>query len=257
MFWLKAARFVFDQKSFLIDSDTSTAIRYFGTDNNILISRYIKIFGQSCFSGCFDKQNKLGAVRFEAGSNLAMIGWSCFADCILQTIYIPWPVDIIGKSCFMNYDIETMIFEVESSLTWLDPSCSANCSIGSICVLCSINPLGLSCFFNSMMRKMIFKSQSRSEVVQPSCVENCRLERIEIPRTIEHLTQSRFSNLTIATFIFDSISQLHTIGDSCFLKWTLHHMTLHDITMRYITLQHLCIPCSVEMVWWKLFIHFA
>jgi hypothetical protein len=35
-------RFVFDQNSFLIDSDTSTAIRYFGTGNDLLISRDIK-----------------------------------------------------------------------------------------------------------------------------------------------------------------------------------------------------------------------
>jgi hypothetical protein len=97
------------------------------------------------------------------------------------------------------------------------------------------------------VRKMIFQSQSRVEVIEPSCFENCRLERIEIPRTIEHITQSRFSNSTIVIFIFESTSQLHRIWDSCFLKCTL----------QYITLQNLPIPCSVEMVWWRIFIHFT
>jgi hypothetical protein len=46
-----------------------------------------------------------------------MIDQSCFANCILQTICIPRSVDIIGKSCFMNRDIETFLFEVKSSLT--------------------------------------------------------------------------------------------------------------------------------------------
>jgi hypothetical protein len=110
-------RFTFDQKSFRIDSDTSTAIRYFGKDNGLLISRDITILDQSRFSGCFDKRNKLGVVRFEGGSNLTMIDQSCFANCILQMICIPRSVDIIGKSCFMNCNIETMLFEVESSLT--------------------------------------------------------------------------------------------------------------------------------------------
>jgi hypothetical protein len=76
-------RFIFDHKSFFIDSDTSAAIRYFGTDNDLLISRDIKILGQSCFSGSFDKRNKLGVVRFEGGSNLTMINQSCFANCTL------------------------------------------------------------------------------------------------------------------------------------------------------------------------------
>jgi hypothetical protein len=76
-------RFVSDQKSFLIDSDTSTAFRYFGTDNDLLISRDIKILGQFCFSGCFGKRNKLGVVRFEGRSNLTMIDQLCFANCIL------------------------------------------------------------------------------------------------------------------------------------------------------------------------------
>jgi hypothetical protein len=44
-------RFVFDQKSFLINIDTSTAIRYFGANIDILISRDITILGSHCFCG--------------------------------------------------------------------------------------------------------------------------------------------------------------------------------------------------------------
>jgi hypothetical protein len=135
-------RFVFDQRLLLIHIDTSTVIRYFGTNNDLLISRYIEVLGQECFCRRGADGYSVQMVRFEQASMLYLIEESRFAHCPLREIIIPRSVMVLGKSCFQDGKIECLTFENESHLVRIEDQCFENYVLASICIPENVARLG-------------------------------------------------------------------------------------------------------------------
>jgi hypothetical protein len=79
--------------------------------------------------GCFLDQCSLSIVSFESNSRLRRIGERAFAQSSLRSIDIPSSVEIIGKFCFTDCNIVSIIrSELASQLSVLDKNAFLGCS---------------------------------------------------------------------------------------------------------------------------------
>jgi hypothetical protein len=91
---------------FLIDLIEFRLVRYFGKSTEVVISRSIQIFDDSCFAN-----SKLERLSFESDSKLVRIEDRCFYRCPMKVIWIPRHVDLIAGSAFEESAIESIIIE--------------------------------------------------------------------------------------------------------------------------------------------------
>jgi hypothetical protein len=93
---------------FLLDLDGISVIRYFGSDQEITLSRHVKILGSGCFSYC----RSLQTLTFEPGSKLTRIEDSALKSCFsLASICLPASLETIDGSAFAGTQISTITVE--------------------------------------------------------------------------------------------------------------------------------------------------
>jgi hypothetical protein len=98
--------------SFLLNSDGTSLIRYFGCDSHVEIFREITVLCERSFLQC----SELREVGFESNSKLLRIESFAFVQCSsLQSIVIPSFVDSIDGSAFMRSGIREMIVAPDNS----------------------------------------------------------------------------------------------------------------------------------------------
>jgi hypothetical protein len=78
-------RYSIDQ-DFLIDRIDMALIRYFGSSSRVYIWNEIQILGESCFCYC----KELVSITFADETRLTRIEKSCFSNCSLKSIVIPY-----------------------------------------------------------------------------------------------------------------------------------------------------------------------
>jgi hypothetical protein len=104
---------------FLVKTGTISAIRYFGAETSVTVTRDIRILSP----GCFSSFSTIFSVAFEAGSKLMRIESYAFESCTrLQSICVPASVTTLCMKCFARC---TSLWELTCSCS----SCEVQSSV--------------------------------------------------------------------------------------------------------------------------------
>jgi hypothetical protein len=130
---------------FLVTSDGTEILRYFGLHPEIVADKRVKVLRKSCFEGC----NHIAQIAFEIGSELERIGPAALRNCLsLSIIDIPASVTIIDESSFEGCDeLESCLIPRDSRLVTLGAKAFAKCtSLRSFSIPPQVGGIGSKCF---------------------------------------------------------------------------------------------------------------
>jgi hypothetical protein len=133
---------------FLIGSDGTTPIRYFGSYSNVTLPRDITILASGCFSGCAS----LRSLDFGLESKVTRIEAEAFSGCSsLESICLHASVEFLGENSFMSCSsLSSLTFESESKLTRIERNALYECtSLESILIPRSVTELRKDWAFHS------------------------------------------------------------------------------------------------------------
>jgi hypothetical protein len=74
------------------------------------------------------------------------IGESCFAHCLLPSIYIPRSVEVLGSSCFRRSKLLAIAFEGQSRLARIGQGCFRDCPLMSVLLPPALTCVGPEAF---------------------------------------------------------------------------------------------------------------
>jgi hypothetical protein len=144
--------------NFLITSDGTEIVRYFGLGRDVIVPLKVEVLGKSCFESCRTVEN----VTFENGSQLRIIGPSALSGCkSLTIIAIPASVVKIEDEAFSQCNaLEYCIMDESSSLISIGKKSFMNCrSLRSFDVPRSVEGLGKQCFESCyLLYRLVFVS---------------------------------------------------------------------------------------------------
>jgi hypothetical protein len=131
--------------SFLVTSDGTEIVRYFGLDSAIVVDKKVKTLRKSCFEGC----KYIVQIDFEDGSELERIDAAALRDCVsLEIIDIPASATIIDESSFEGCDgLESCLIRRDSALATLGAKAFEKCtSLRSFSIPRHVGEIGSNCF---------------------------------------------------------------------------------------------------------------
>jgi hypothetical protein len=143
--------------AFLVTSDGTELVRYFGHDPNITIENRVKVLRKSCFEGC----KHMVQIDFDLGSELERIG-PALRDCAsLVIIDIHASVTIVDEASFEGCDgLESCVMDGDPSLVTIGARAFANCrSLRSFDIPLQVGEIGSKCFNNCIH---LYRLQFRS-----------------------------------------------------------------------------------------------
>jgi hypothetical protein len=152
--------------NFLVTSDGTEIVRYFGLDREPHIGKKVQILQKSCFEGCAH----IDKVRFEVGSKLERIDRAALRGCqSLSNIEIPASVTIIEESSFEGCtELESCLIATDSSLVTIGANTFAKCtSLRSFSIPRHIAEIGNKCFDECyyLYRLMFQSSESLTRII--------------------------------------------------------------------------------------------
>jgi hypothetical protein len=111
---------------FLVNSEGTSSVRYFGRGYRVLINREIEMLGPGSFASC----HALRTIEFESGSKLRSIGKGAFEKCSkLYSISIPPSTQVLSDSCFRKCpSLQTIRFDWGSKLSRIESGSLSRCS---------------------------------------------------------------------------------------------------------------------------------
>jgi hypothetical protein len=112
------------QENFLFDRLEAKAVRYFGTNDHVVIPKDVRLMSPNCFHSV-----QLVSWRCEEASQLTQIGEACFRYATFKSVSIPPLVAAMERKCFFGAKIGRSTFEAASQLTRIDESCFEGCSL--------------------------------------------------------------------------------------------------------------------------------
>jgi hypothetical protein len=199
--------------SFIVDLECSSLVRYFGFDNELIISSNIETIVTACF---FDTLT-ITELDFESDSLLREIGELSFCQCrFLRQICIPASVEVLQKKCFHRCEsLEILLFESDSQLSRIDEGAFAWCiNLKSVCIPALVSTLDAQCFFCCRsLAAITFESGSKLFRIGTSAFDRCSsLVSVCIPASVVVLCRACFGWCdSLAEFEFEPDSQLSQI----------------------------------------------
>jgi hypothetical protein len=158
--------FMFDEC--LVESCTGRLIRYFGTKDELIVSKHIRIIGESSVSDCVE----LKSVKFARNGHVMRTEARAFSVCSLKLIIIPRSIQVLGSLTFRFSTSEYFVFESHSRLRLIEESCFLLFSVKSLCIPRSVEVLGKLCFWDARIKKLTFESHSRLTLIEEKCLED-------------------------------------------------------------------------------------
>jgi hypothetical protein len=151
---------------FLVTSDATEIVRYFGLDRELHIGKTVRILRKSCFECC----HHLDKINFEHGSELERISEAALRNCqSLSNIEIPASVTIIEESSFDGCtELESCLIAEDSSLITIGGRSFAKCtSLRSFSIPRHVIEIGNNCFSESehLYRLRFESSESFKRIV--------------------------------------------------------------------------------------------
>jgi hypothetical protein len=230
--------------SYLLNSDGTKLIRYFGMDPDVTVMPEIQVVCKGCFQGCVFLRN----VIFKSPFTLHEIEKHAFVFCSsLRSLSIPVSVEVINGSAFAHTEHLTIAIEDGNSCFRVVNHFLLNSNgnkliryfgtdkdvrIGSeIQILCQ------GCFAGSgSLRRLSFEAGSTLHQIEAEAFSKCSsLTSISIPACVKLLCAGCFHGCTsLSMVIFESGSTLCEIEDEAFSESSL--------------LESICIPASVAII---------
>jgi hypothetical protein len=154
-------------------------IRYFGTEEHVLIKSSIEIISDDCFWEC----ENFSQVAFESGSRLRVFGNRAFSHSTIASIRIPRTVEIIGASCFsFCKSLFEITFDSGSGLRVFGDSAFSHSTIASIRIPRTVEIIGASCFrCCKSLFEITFDSGSRLRKISYNAFDECAFVCVRIP----------------------------------------------------------------------------
>jgi hypothetical protein len=205
----------------LLDFEGKSIVRYFGTDSQFMIGRWVEVIGRAAFLGCEFLRN----LAFERPSALARIEKSAFCGCNeLVSICIPASVTEIAGAAFACSGISRISVE-EGNGTFRvfgDFLCSFPFSLvryfglaKSVVIPAHIEILaGYSFTSCTELENVEFESGSKIREVGKAAFSECSsLKSIVFPGSVEMIGACAFFDCDrLETIVFETPSELHTIS---------------------------------------------
>jgi hypothetical protein len=157
----------------------------------IRIPQSVKVLCKACFASARWGHSKVGALIFEADSRLRVMEEACFRQCTLASITIPRSVEVLGKFCFAEAEVQLLAFETDSQLKKVGDGCFQGCSLRSIHLPRSVMSLGKFCFGgalkicdsslktrapgDSFLEVLTLEAGSRLACIDPECFRLCKM----------------------------------------------------------------------------------
>jgi hypothetical protein len=222
----------------------SRLVRYRGSSRSVVIPKWIKVLGESCFTGEWHKVNALESIAFESESQLTEIKALCFSHCSLKSICIPRNVEILPNDCFRGSKLESITFENESRLKRIEKNCFENCSLKSICIPPNVDFIDGSAFLSCKCQSIsIDPNNHRLLIDRDFLIDKIdmrliryfgSLSKVHIWNDIKILGKSCFCCChQLESIIFGNESRLVEIDEKCFYNCSL---------------KSICIPRNVEIL---------
>jgi hypothetical protein len=156
----------------LLTSDRTEIVRYFGRELELIVRKEVEILGKSCF----EENNHVGRVVFEAGSQLRRISRSALSDCSsLRGVSIPASVEVIEEVAFKGCSgLESCLIAENANLATIGREAfSECCSLRSFSVPVSVEGIGENCFHKciSLRRLSFVTHESLNKIVDESTLD--------------------------------------------------------------------------------------
>jgi hypothetical protein len=201
---------------FVVTADELSAVRYFGTDEEVHIGGPIERLD----SGCFDGVATLCRVTFEPYWGVSVFGDSCFEYSGLQSICIPASITAIPDSCFGYCDrLASVTFEEGGQVSVFAASSFASSGLKSISIPSSVRRLAMNAFRSCKgLSTVTFESPATISVLGEFCFCWCTsLRSICIPASVEVIERSCFlGDDCLSSVTIKSGSRLVRMGEGTF-----------------------------------------
>jgi hypothetical protein len=184
---------------FLMDSNETIVVRYFGDGCEVTIPENISVIGDSCFTDC----DSIAGVDFGPISAISLIDARAFQRCHgLKSITIPSSVVQLAKySFFVCESLACLAFEPNSQLKSIGKNAFGDCTLlKSIDIPSSVERLGRICFSCcEALTAVNFASDSKLVEITAAFLECVSLKSFVVPSVVEIIDESSFENCVSLT----------------------------------------------------------
>jgi serine/threonine protein kinase len=184
-------------EDFVLTSDRTQLVRYFGPSSDIALPPNIIIIGPGCFSNC----KSLTAVAF--GREIRRIEAFAFQWCsLLQTIVVPKSVEFLGRGCFaLCSALSSIVFEPDSRLQRIEPGVFSHCFLlQDIVIPRRVESIGEQCFSScKSLADVTFEPDSALGRIEAAAFAKTVLKSINLPSTISFIAANAFPPATDLT----------------------------------------------------------
>jgi hypothetical protein len=205
---------------FVVTSDRTRFIRYFGSDSSVAVPRNVRAIAADCFSF----NNFLSSISFEADSQLKRIESYAFANSGLTSIVVPRSVEVLEAKCFaLCHSLSSVLFESDSQLSRIESESFCDSLVTSITIPRNVTFVHGSAFIGVNELSI----EGGSFVIHDKSVLSCdRTELVlhfgsdssmSIPRTVRTLgPYCCYRCQSVSSVIIEANSQLARIGAKAF-----------------------------------------
>lgn len=201
--------------------------RYYGSESEMKVRTYIKIFGAKSFYNC---RTIRSIVLHE---KITKIHAGAFERSVLESIRIPVAVGEIGDRAFYKCTrLHTVTFESGSHLRSLGYEAFAYTNITEFRVPKVLDVLKKRCFAGcTNMKRISFDPETRLAKLEDGVFAESGLQEICFPKTLQVIGDRCFEDCHyIESVTFPENSDLSKIGASAFRRSSLRSICLPNVT---------------------------
>jgi hypothetical protein len=187
----------------------------------------------------------LALISFDRDFRVKQIEARAFAGSALESIFIPWSVEVIGSSCFELCEaLSSIIFESGSKLTRIESYAFSSSGIETVLIPRNVEILGPSCFSScDTLFSIRFEPDSRLNRIESYAFAFSSLESVVIPRNVRFIEGSVFIMSRVDSVDLEPGQVVLVNSDNLLID-----TATHTVIRNFSTARHLVIGRNVEIL---------